>query len=129
MMVIFWDKYGILLTEYLPSRTTISNSYHASIIEQLCCATLTKRRSKVSDRVLLHDDAPVRKCNIIIQIAIRKAGFVELNHPVYSPDIALSDYNLLSNLNKFLRGKEMMKESILLRTIRISLIENFFVKL
>ena len=38
--VIFWDKYGILLTECLPRRTTINGPYYASIIERLRCAIL-----------------------------------------------------------------------------------------
>ena len=47
----------------------------------------------------------VHKCNIV-QAAIQKVGFVELNHPAYSPNIAPSDYYLFSNLKKFLRGKK-----------------------
>ena len=71
MMVIFRDKYGILLTEYLPRRTTISGSYYVSIIEQLNCGILKKRHSKVSDGVLLlHGNVPVHKCNMV-QTAIR----------------------------------------------------------
>ena len=51
---------------------------------------MEKRRDKVSDGVLLLDDnAPVDKCNIV-QTAIRKVGFIELNNPVYSPDMTSS---------------------------------------
>ena len=35
MMIIFWDKVGILLTEYLPRGATINGPYYASIIERL----------------------------------------------------------------------------------------------
>ena len=106
MMVIFWEKYDILLSEYLPGGIAISGSYYASIIERLRCAIVEKCRGKVSDGVLLlHDNAPVHKCNIVLA-TIRKAGFVELNHPVYSPDIAPSDYYLFSNLKKFFSWQE-----------------------
>ena len=40
-----------------------------------------------------------------IQAAIRQGDFIELNHPVYSPDTALTNYHPLSNLKKFLRLK------------------------
>ena len=103
MMVIFWHKYGILLTEYLPHGTTISGLYYASIIERLHCAILEKRHGKVV--LLLHDNAPVHKCNIV-QTAIRKTDFVELNHLACSPDNASSDYYLFSNLKKFSRDNE-----------------------
>ena len=117
-MVIFWDKWGILLTEYLPDGTTISGPYYASIIKRLHCTIVEKRRDKVSDGVLLlHDSASVHKCNIV-QVANRKAGFVGLNNSVYSPDIALSDYYLLSSLKKFLRGKNFSCDDETIDTIK-----------
>ena len=110
IMVIFWDKYGILLRKYPPGGTTISSFYYASIIQRLCCAILDKRRSKVNDGVLLLDDnVPVHKCNIVLA-ALRKAGFIDLNYPTYSPDTASSDYYLFSNFNKFLRGKNFSRD-------------------
>ena len=76
MIVIFWDKYGIMLTEYLPRGTTIRGAYFVSIIERLRCAILKKRLGKVSEGILLlHDNASVCNCNIV-QAAFRKAGFV-----------------------------------------------------
>ncbi|CAF3250088.1 unnamed protein product [Rotaria socialis] len=48
MMIIFWDKYGILLIDYLPHGTTVNGSYYASTIERLRSAILEKRRGKVS---------------------------------------------------------------------------------
>ena len=94
MVVIFRDKYSILLTEHLPRGSTISSPYYASTIERLCCAILEKSGGKVV--LLLHGNALIHKCNIG-QAAILEADFVELNHPVYSPNMALSDYYLLSN--------------------------------
>ena len=117
MMIIFWDRYGILLSEYLPGGTTISGSYYASITERLCSAILEKCRRKVSDVVLLlHDNVSIYKCNIA-QTAIRKTDFVELNHPPYSPDIASSDYYLFSNLEKFVRGKNFSHDDETIDTV------------
>ena len=105
MMIIFWDKDGVLLTEYLPRGTTINGPYYASIIERLLSVIMEKRSSKVSHEVLLlHDNAPISKCKIV-QAAIRHAGFIELNHPTYSLDIAPANYHPLSNLKKFIRLK------------------------
>ena len=71
----------------------------------LRCAIVKKHGGKVSDGVmLLHDNVPVHKSNIV-QTAIRKVGFVKSNDPVYSPDIAPSDYYLLSTLKKFFCDK------------------------
>ena len=114
MMMIFGDKCGILLTEYLPGETTISDSYYASIIERLRCTILEKRRGK--GVLLLHGDAPIHRCNIV-QTATRKAGFVELNHPAYSPDVAPSDYYLFLNLKRFLRLKNFSSDDEAVTTI------------
>ena len=110
MMMIFWDNDSVLLTEYLPRGTTINGPCYASIIEWLRSVIVEKRGSKVSHGVLLlHDNAPIDKCKIV-QAAIRQAGFIELNHPVYSPDIAPSDYHLFSNLKKFLGDKNLSSD-------------------
>ena len=80
MMMIFWNKDGVLLIEYLPRGTTINGPSDASIIERLRSVIVKKGRGKVSQEVLLlHDTAPIHKCKIV-QVAIRQAGFVELNH-------------------------------------------------
>jgi hypothetical protein len=50
-----------------------------------------KRHGKINHEVLvLHDNASIHK-NSIVQAAIRKTNFSEVNHLSYSPDIAPSD--------------------------------------
>ena len=110
MMIISWDKDGILLTEYLPHGTTINGLCYASIIERLHSVLLEKGHGKVSHGVLLlHGNAPIPKCNIV-QTTIRQVGFIELNHSACSPSIASSDYHLFSNLKKFLRLKNFSSD-------------------
>ena len=117
MMIIFWDKNDVLLTEYLPRGTTISDPCYASIIERLHSIIVEKGRGKVSHEVLLlHDSAPIDKCKIV-QAAIRQAGFIELNHPTYSLDIALTNYHLFSNLKKFVRLKNFNSDDEAVTTI------------
>ena len=100
---------------------TISDSYYVSIIERLCCAILKKRRGKVM--LFVDGNASVHKCDIV-QAVIRKGSFVELNHRVYSPDIAPSDYYLFSNLDQFLPGKNFSRGEETIDTV-----ENYLDKL
>ena len=67
MMIIFWDKDGVLLTEYLlPRGTTINDPYCASIIERLCSVILEKECSKFSRGVLLlHDNTPIHMFTLL----------------------------------------------------------------
>ena len=115
IMVIFSKRSGILLSEYLPGKTTISGSSYASIIEQFRCVIVEKRGGKVV--LLVDDNASVHKNNIV-QTALEKGGFVELNHPPYSPDIALYDSYLLSNLNKFVRDKNLSSDDETIGTVK-----------
>ena len=110
MMIIFWDKDGVLLTEHLLHGTTINGPNYASIIGQLRSVIVERERGKVSHGVLLlHDNAPIYKCKVV-QVAIRHVGFIELNHPAYSSDIAPTNYHPLSNLKKFLRLKNFSSD-------------------
>jgi len=54
---------------------------------------------------------------MIAQKAVRDCGFVQLDHPAYSPDLAPSDYFLFRNLKSHLRGvrypdDEALKEAV-----------------
>ena len=63
MMIIFWDKDGVLLTEYLPRGTMING---ASIIDRLRSVIVEKGRGKVSRGVvLLHDNAPIHMFTLL----------------------------------------------------------------
>ena len=117
MMIIFWDKDDVLLTQYLPRGIKINGPCYASMIERLCSVIVEKRYGKVSHgMLLLHDNASIHKCNIV-QTATRQAGFIELNHSVYSSDIAPSDYHLFSNLKKFVRGKNFSSDDEAITTV------------
>ena len=118
MMIIFWNEDDALLTEYLPRGTTINGPCYASIIERLRSVIVEKRHGKVSHGVLLlHDNAPIYKCNII------QADFIELNCRAYSPDIAPSDYHLFSNLKKFLHLKNFSSDDEAVTTVENYLID------
>ena len=65
---------------------------------------------------LLYDNAPIHK-SMTAQQAVRDCGFVQLNHPAYSSDLAPSDYSLFRNLKSHLLGvrypdDEALKEAV-----------------
>ena len=90
---------------------------YASIIERLHSVIVEKERGKVSHGVLLlHDNTPIDKCKTA-QAAIRQAGFIELNHRTYSPDIVPANYHPLSNLKKFVRLKNFSSDDKAITTV------------
>ena len=87
----------------------------------LCENTKQKHRGKLSaDVLLLHDNPPAHKSRTS-RAAIRKCGFVELNHPPYNPDLAPCDYFLFRNLKKFLRGQQISDDNAVKKVVT----ENF----
>lgn len=106
MATIFWDCNGILLIDFKERNTTVNAQYYANLLRQLRQKIIEKRRGKVTRGVrLLHDNAPVHAA-AVSRAAIRECGFIELDHPPYSPDLAPSDFFLFSKLKADLRGRK-----------------------
>ena len=59
----------------------------------------------------------MQRPHLHVHAAIRQAGFIELNHPAYPPDIALTNYHLLSDLKKLLRLKNFTSDDEAVTTV------------
>jgi len=94
LALIFWDQDGILLIDYLPKGQTINAEYYSSLLVQL----KNIRQGKVTKGVLfLHDNALAHSA-LATQKKLAYLGFHCLDHPLYSPDLALSGYHLFPGL-------------------------------
>jgi len=101
---IFWDQDGILLIDYLPKGQIINAKYYLSLLVQVkdilkekCCGEVTKVVLFLHDNALAH-------WALVNQKKLAYLGFQCLDHPTYSPDLALSDYHLFPGLKKQLKG-------------------------
>ena len=111
MATVFWDSEGVLFLEFMPHKTTIIGDTYASTMVALRENIKPKRRGKLTAGVLLlHDNVPAHKSRTS-RAVIRKCGFIELNHPPYSADLAPSDNFLFRNLKKFLSGRRFPDEN------------------
>ena len=83
---------------------TNNAEYYSSLLVQLKDILKEKRRGKFIKGVLfLHDNAPAYRA-LATQNKLAYLVLKFLNHPPYSPDLASSDYHLLSGLKKQLKG-------------------------
>jgi len=97
---IFWDQDGILLIDYLLKGQTTNAKCYSSLLEQLKDILTEKRRGIFTKAVLvLHNSAPTHWA-LATQKKLVYLGFQCLDHPPYSPDLALSDYHLLPGLKE-----------------------------
>jgi len=100
----FWDQDGILLIGYLPKGQTIKAEYYASLLVQVKDILKEKRCGKVTKGAFfLHDNAPAHRA-LATQKKLAYLVFQCLDHPPYSPDLALSEYHLFPGLKKQLKG-------------------------
>ena len=82
------------MVDYLQKGQTINGTYYASLLRQLRENIKLKRRGKLSKSALFHqDNAPPNQSGIAMSVII-DYGFKLIEHPPYSPDLALSDFNL-----------------------------------
>lgn len=118
MMTVFWDARGPILIDFLPHKETVTGVYYAGLMTQLRDAVREKRRGMLTRGVLLlHDNAPVHACHVA-QAAIRDAGFEQLPHPPYSPDLAPSDFHLFPHLKRHLRGQRFDNDNELVQAVQ-----------
>jgi len=108
---IFWDQDGILLIDYLPKGQTINVGYYSSLLVKLKHILKEKRRGKITKGVLFfHENVPA-PWTLATQKKLAYLGFQCLDHPPYSPDVALSDYHLFPGLKKQLKGRHFSSEA------------------
>ena len=99
------------MVDYLKRGATITGLYYADLIHKFRDAIKEKHRGKLRRKVLLHqDNAPSHK-SLVAMAAISTVGFKFLDHPPYSPDLALSNYRLFPKLKEHLRGKKFSSDN------------------
>jgi len=102
---IFWDQDSIIPIDYFPEVQTINAEYYSSLRVQLKDILKEKCHRKVTKVVLfLHDSAPAHRA-LVTHKKLAYLGFQCLDHPPYSPGLALSDYHLFPGLKNQLKGR------------------------
>ena len=98
---------GVIMLDFLPKKSTITEVYYANLLDQLRTAVHEKRRVKLSKCVLLQQDyARVCTCKVAMD-AVEQNGYELIPHPAYWPDLAHSFFLfpfLFPNLKKDIRG-------------------------
>ena len=107
----FWDLDGIFLIDYLPKGQTINAQYYSSLLVQLKDILEEKRCGKVGKGALfLHDNVLAHRA-LATQKKLAYLGFQCLDHPLYSPYLAPSDYHLFPGLKKQLKDRHFSSDA------------------
>lgn len=95
---VFWDVKGTFLIDYIKKGKTITDEYHARLIDQLGKTIRESRTRLQKDHALAHKESlTIGKS--------RDLRYELLEDPPYLPDLACADIRLFPNENKSLAGR------------------------
>ncbi len=104
MLVIFFDKIGMVHHEWVPDGRGIGSEVYQGILERFR-QNVRRRRPEAwrSEWGLLHDGAPAHRARPTVEY-LDYHGIPRMPHPGYSPDLSPPDYWLFSRIKKHVRG-------------------------
>ena len=102
MATVFWDRKGILLTEFMAPGTTIMSEVDCETLTKLWRLIQNKRHGMLTKGVvLLHDN--VRPHTMVCTNALIKLFNWEISyHPPYSSHLVPSDYHFFTKMKVWL---------------------------
>ncbi|UYV82257.1 SETMAR [Cordylochernes scorpioides] len=115
MLCVWWDQTGVVYFKLLKPGETVNTSRYEQQMHSLREALNEKRpelREKHNKLILLHDNAPAHNATVV-KNTIKDLGWELLPHPLYSPDLAPSDYHLFTSLGHALKSQEFSNSDIL----------------
>ena len=107
MLCVWWDQKGVVYHEFLKPGETVNTDCYRQQMINLNHALIEKRPEwarRHGKVILLHDNAPSHTAKPV-QDTLKSLGWGVLPHPPYSPDLAPSDYHLLSAMGHELSEK------------------------
>ncbi|GFX03886.1 mariner Mos1 transposase [Trichonephila clavipes] len=97
MLSIWWDQLGVVYCELLKPTETITGDSYRTQLMRLSRALKDKRLqyNERHDKVILQHDNAQPHVAKVVKTYLETLKWEVLPHPLYSPDLAPSDYHLL----------------------------------
>jgi len=103
-MTFAYDCNGVIMTDRVPSGTTVTAAYYRQCLQKLRRKMHANRTDLLENGVLiLHDNARPQRCKDVRELLERYSREV-LPHPPYSPDMSPPDFDLFPKLKINMRG-------------------------
>ncbi|KAJ4425610.1 hypothetical protein ANN_27806 [Periplaneta americana] len=111
------QSHSLNTLDFMPKGTTINANRYCETLRKLRRAIQNKRRGMLSRGVvLLHDNARPHTAASTREL-LDHFGWEIFDHPPYSPDLAPSDFHLLTKLKDFLGGTHFGSDEELKKTV------------
>ena len=105
MLITFFDHQGMVHHEYVPHDQTANQHFYKEVLTRLMAKIWHMRRELWASNtwILHHNNAPAHAALSVRQFLATKQVTI-LDHPPYSPDLALCDYFLFPKLKGTIKG-------------------------
>jgi hypothetical protein len=109
-IITVFDIKGSVHFKLTSQGKTVNQAYYVELLKQLCEAVHRKRPELwPNDWILHHDNASPHKALSIKQFLAQKL-ITKMEHPPYSPDIALNDFWLFPKIKSATKGRRLHPE-------------------
>ena len=104
MVLIFWNPHYFYLVKLLPYGMKFNSNYFINEILEPINEMITPLREEIDQNIILHfDNARPHNSNKVIQY-LESHGMDRAPQPLFSPEIAPSDFYLFGYIKKMLQG-------------------------
>jgi histone-lysine N-methyltransferase SETMAR len=112
MVMAFFNSCWLIYTQIILKDSKINNVIYTVKVPGIFMKKLRQKQPEMSQEWFFHwDDAPVHNATIV-QARIATNNIQVMEHPPYSPDLALVDYFLFRRAKEELAGIWLTPESL-----------------
>jgi len=106
MMIMAYDKNGLIATDIVSPESTVTTAYYRKFLQDVLRPKICQKMPAMfaAGVLTLHDNARPHTSGAVSEI-LEKCGWQVLPHPPYSPDMSPPNFDLFPKLKKPLRGK------------------------
>ena len=107
MELIFWYAKGILMINYVPTKSTINGKYYTNLLDQLDKNIHEKRHGLWKKKIIFYQDNACPYQCVVTMTKVNKLKYNLLLHPPYLTDQVPSDFHIFEQLKKIPWQKEI----------------------
>jgi len=117
MCTVFWNRKGVILLDFLEPGQTINSDRYIGTLTKLKAWISRVRPEKKTTFLLQHDNTrPHTSLKTVEHTA--NLRWTVLPHPLYSPDLAPSDFHLFRPMKDGLRGQHFPSNAAVVRAVK-----------
>jgi histone-lysine N-methyltransferase SETMAR len=106
MAAVFWARKGVLMVEFMQQGTTVMSQVYCETLKKLPRTIQNKKHGMLTSGVVLLDDNERPHTAARTRALLEHVNWELFDHPPYSPDLAPSEYHLLSYLKTWLGSQQ-----------------------